>query len=73
MSPARYAPLFAAGLLVGTLAFLEIGRRVSLRQAARDGEEARPGLGAVAILIFEHNQKIETEAKLWVDDRIRCR
>ena len=52
MNPARYAPLFAAGLLVGTLAFLEIGRRVGLRQAARDGEEARPGLGAVEGAIF---------------------
>src|SRR5205814_9474134 len=51
MNP-RYAPLFAAGLLVGTLAFLEIGRRVGLRQAARDGEETRPGLGAVEGAIF---------------------
>ena len=61
-------------------------RQERRRQPARPDQTAMRGIGgseslrdpradsaAVAILIFEHNQKIETEAKSWVDDRIRCR
>ena len=52
MNPEFYAPLFAASLLLGTLALLEIGRRVGLRHMARHGEKAHVGVGAVEGAVF---------------------
>ena len=52
MNPEFYAPLFAVGLLVGTFALLESGRRTGLRHLARHGEKANAGLGVVEGAIF---------------------
>ncbi len=52
MNPGFYAPLLAATLLVGTLALLEIGRRVGHRHVARYGEKTHTGLGAVEGAVF---------------------
>jgi len=52
MTPGFYAPLFAASLLLGTLVFLELGRRFGLRQMALHGEKAHAGHGAVEGAVF---------------------
>jgi hypothetical protein len=46
------AALTALGLFGGTLIMLDIGRRVGIRRAARDGEGARAGMGAVEGAVF---------------------
>ena len=46
------AALTAIGLFGGTLIMLEIGRRVGVRRAAREGEGARAGMGAVEGAVF---------------------
>jgi hypothetical protein len=44
--------LFAAGLFVGMLGLLELGRRVRRRQLASDGARLGAGLGAVEAAVF---------------------
>jgi hypothetical protein len=44
--------LFAAGLLVGMMLLLELGRRLGRRRESRDTEGARAGLGAVEGAVF---------------------
>jgi hypothetical protein len=44
--------LFSVGLFLGMLLFLEIGRRIGIRQIAKDPEGARTGLGAVDGAVF---------------------
>jgi hypothetical protein len=46
------AVLLAGGLFLAMLACLEIGRRVGLRRAAREGEAARAGAGVVEGAVF---------------------
>lgn len=46
------APAFAAGLFLGMLLCLEIGRRLGIRKLARDPEGAMSGLGAVEGAVF---------------------
>jgi hypothetical protein len=43
---------FAAGLFVGMLVLLELGRRLRQRQRARHGESLGEGLGAVQAAVF---------------------
>jgi len=47
-----YALLLASGLFVGMLIFLEVGRRIGLRQMARDPAGAHTGLGAIDSAVF---------------------
>jgi hypothetical protein len=47
MERAVSAPLFAAGLFVGMLLCLEVGRRLGIRRLARDAEGVAAGLGKV--------------------------
>jgi hypothetical protein len=44
--------IFAAGLLVGMILLLELGRRLGHRRQGRDEEGARAGLGAVEGAVF---------------------
>jgi hypothetical protein len=46
------AALVALGLFLALLACLEIGRRIGVRRAARDGESARAGAGVVEGAVF---------------------
>lgn len=46
------APLFAAGLFVAMLLFLEAGRRLGMRQIARNPEKAATGLGTIESTAF---------------------
>ena len=46
------AALTAIGLFGGILVLLETGRRIGVRRAARDGEGARAGTGAVEGAVF---------------------
>jgi hypothetical protein len=46
------AMLLAGGLFLALVACLEIGRRVGVRRAARDGEAARAGAGVVEGAVF---------------------
>jgi hypothetical protein len=43
---------FAAGLLVGMLVCLEVGRRLGIRRLANDPEGAMAGLGAIEGAVF---------------------
>jgi hypothetical protein len=43
---------FAAGLFLGMLLLLEVGRRLGLRRLAKDTEGARAGMGAVEGAVF---------------------
>jgi hypothetical protein len=52
MNPEFYAPLFAGGLLMGTFALLESGRRTGRRHLAIDGENGHRGLRVVEGVIF---------------------
>ena len=47
-----FALLLASGLFVGMLIFLEVGRRIVLRQMARDPAGARTGVGAIDSAVF---------------------
>src|SRR5512134_4028601 len=46
------AMLLAGGLFLALLGCLEIGRRVGVRRAARDGDAARAGAGVVEGAVF---------------------
>ncbi len=46
------AALLAAGLFVGMLALLEVGRRVGTKRLARDPDGARAGTGAIEGAVF---------------------
>src|SRR6266498_4186145 len=46
------APLFVAGLLVGMLLMMEIGRRAGLRRLARDPDKGMAGLDPIAGAVF---------------------
>lgn len=46
------APLFASGLFLGMLVFLELGRRVGQRRLKNDTELVREGLGIVEAAFF---------------------
>jgi hypothetical protein len=52
VQPNFTAPVFALCLLAGMLLFLEIGRRIGLRQIARHPENADAGLGTVEGSVF---------------------
>ena len=47
-----FAIFIAFGMLAGMLLFLELGRRIGLRQRAKDPEGVREGLGAVEGAVF---------------------
>lgn len=44
--------IFAAGLLIGMIVLMEVGRRLGRRRAQRDEENARAGLGAIEGAVF---------------------
>jgi hypothetical protein len=46
------APLFAGGLFLGMLVFLELGRRVGAHRLQRDSDAVRAGLGIVEAAFF---------------------
>ena len=52
MSPAYYAILLAAGLFVGMVLFLELGRRIGARRLREDPEGAKAGKGAIEGAVF---------------------
>jgi hypothetical protein len=52
MSYALTVVLFTAGLFLGMLVLLEVGRRIGSRRAASDPEHATAGLGAVDGAVF---------------------
>jgi hypothetical protein len=52
MSYAAHISLFSVSLFLGMLLFLEFGRRIGIRQMAKDPEGARTGLGAVDGAVF---------------------
>jgi len=47
-----YTSLLAGGLFVGMLILLEVGRRIGIRQTARDPDGAHTGLGAIDGAVF---------------------
>lgn len=52
MTPGAIPALFAAGLFLGLLIALEVGRRLGLRRRQREPEASREGLGAIEGAIF---------------------
>jgi hypothetical protein len=52
MSYTLQISLFALGLFLGMLILLEVGRRIGLRQLAKDPEGAGAGVGAVEAAVF---------------------
>lgn len=52
MSEIAAGMVFATGLFLGMLIFIEIGRRVRQHQRARHGDEIGAGLGAVEAAVF---------------------
>jgi hypothetical protein len=52
MSYTAHISLLSVGLFLGMLLFLEVGRRIGMRQLAKDPEGARTGLGAVEGAVF---------------------
>ena len=52
MNPILFVLIFGLCMLAGMLLFLELGRRIGLRQKAKDPEGGREGLGAVEGAIF---------------------
>ena len=47
-----FAVLFAAGVLIGTLIFMELGRRIGQRRAVTDTEAAVVGVGVLDGAVF---------------------
>jgi len=52
MSLTGYGLVIAVSLFVGTMALLEVGRRIGVRRTARDAEGARAGTAAVEGVVF---------------------